>query len=98
MATKIEIANRLAMSFVMSTSKEEGANLIIRELKSLTYDNTNTIISNSDKLEIIRLIGEFISGQRPFQYRDGGTIIITEQKDNSNYLDVIDYIFLNVKK
>lgn len=98
MATIIEIANRLAMSFVRSTSKQEGANLIIRELNSLTYDNTNNYISNSDKLEIIKLIGEFISGQRPFQYRDGGIVIITEQKDNSNYLDVVDYIFANVKK
>ena len=98
MATIIEIANRLAMSFVRSTSKQEGANLIIRELNSLTYDNTNNYISNSDKLEIIKLIGEFISGQRPFKYRDGGNVIITEQKDNSNYLDVVDYIFANVKK
>ncbi|MCG8828983.1 hypothetical protein G1J88_11390 [Tenacibaculum dicentrarchi] len=97
MATKIEIANRLGKAFVQSVNKQEGADIIIRELKSLTYENTNTKISNEDKLEILKLISEFISGKRLFQYGDGGRVIITEQKDNSNYLDVLDYIFINVK-
>ena len=98
MATKIEIANRLAKDFIRSISKEEGASKIISELNSLTYEGTNNNISAQDKIELINLIGEFISGKRPFQYRDGGTIILSEQKDNSNYLDVIDYIFVNIKK
>ena len=98
MATKIEIANRLAKEFIASSSKEEGASKIINELNSFTYEGSTNKISIEDKLDLVRLIGEFISGKRPFQYRDGGKVILSQQKDNSNYPDVIDYIFINVKK
>ena len=98
MATFIEIANRLGKQFVSSKNKTETANLIIQEIKGLIYSESKKQLTQTDRELIVKYIGEFISGARPFQYKEGGQIILTEQRDNSDYLDLVDYILDGLKK
>ncbi len=98
MATFIEIANRLAKDFVTSSDKHSAARLIISEINDLIYTESQKPLDYSDKRLIVQFIGEFISQKRPFQYKDGGRVIISEQKDNTQYLDMVDYILNELNK
>ena len=98
MATYIEIANRLAQHFVTSIDKVKAANYIINEINNLVYSENQQSLTFQDKKLIIKYIGEFISGSRLFQYRDGGRILIVEQRDNSKYLELVDYMLNNLNK
>lgn len=92
MATFIEIANDLAKHFLTSQNRQQAVIYIINEINGLVYSTSNEQLSYSDKKLIVRYIGEFISGQRPLQYRYGGRVIITEQKDNTQFVGMVDYI------
>ncbi|MBB6681208.1 hypothetical protein H4O20_07100 [Aequorivita sp. 609] len=98
MATFIEIANRLAKNFVTSSDKASAVRHIISEINGLIYTESKKPLDYSDKKLIVQYIGEFISRKRPFQYRDGGQVIISEQKDNTQYLDMVDYILNELDK
>ena len=98
MATFIEIANRLAKHFATSKDKREAANYIIQEINGLVYTESKRPLNLEDKQTIVKYIGEFLSKQQPLQYKEGGKVIILEAKDNSNYLDMVDYILSEIKK
>ncbi len=98
MSTFIEIANRLGKQFVSSNDKAQAVNQIIKEIRGLVYSEDNRPLSYSDREYLVKLIGEFISGKRPFQYKDGGRIILNEQRNNSDYLDLVDYVLNELKK
>lgn len=92
MATFIEIANELAKHFLTSQNRQQSVIYIINEINGLVYSNTSEPLTYEDKRLIVSYISEFISGKRPLQYRYGGQIIITEQKDNTQFIGMIDYI------
>lgn len=98
MATFIEIANRLAKHFATSKDKQDSANYIIKEINGLVYTESQKPLNIEDKQTIVKYIGEFLSKQRPLQYKEGGQVVIIEAKDNSNYLDMVDYILSELNK
>lgn len=98
MATFIEIANNLAKDFVTSSDKRAAARRMISEINGLVYSESQKPLLYSDKKRIVQYIGEFISRERPFQYRDGGRVVISEAKDNTQYLDMVDYILNELDK
>lgn len=98
MATYIEIADRLAKNFITSSDKSAAAQQIVTEINGLIYSESKKPLDFADKKQIVTYIGEFISRKRPFQYKEGGRIIIAEQKDNTQYLEMVDYILSQLEK
>ncbi len=82
MLTIIEIANELAYSFIWSKNKKDASIHIITEINSLIYPESNKPIDYSIKVEIIRLIQQYI---------------VTELKDNSLFYYLKDHILQQLK-
>ncbi len=87
----ITIANRLALSFVRSPNKKYVEKHIMQEINCLVHEESKQPVDYKVKVEIIKLMQEFISGKRPYQLNNG-EIIITESKENNICLEMMDYI------
>lgn len=95
MAELITIANRLAISFVQSLNKKYAAKHIMHEINSLVHEETKEPVDYKIKVEIIKLMKEFILGKRPYQLSKD-EIIITESKQNALCLEMMDHILKQI--
>jgi hypothetical protein len=91
----INIANELAASFIQTSDKKYAAKHIIHEINSLVHKESKEPVDYKLKLEIIKLMQEFISGRRPYKLNND-EIIITESKENINRLETIDYVLKQI--
>jgi len=91
------IAQEYASLFVRAENKIEAANEIIARINSLKFEDGSSI-GNEEIENILQLIGEFVSNRRTWKYKYGGYVIKPKAHDNEAYLNLIDYIFSQVKK
>ena len=98
MPTFIEIANDLAKHFIVNTNKKAAADYIVREINGLVLNDTNEPLDANQKKLLIDIIGEFLSKQRPLQYKDGGRVLIVESRDNTSYLELVEYMLNELNK
>jgi len=91
------IAQEYASLFVRAEDKNQAANEIIDRINNLKFNDSSTL-TNDHKKYILQLIGEFISNKRTWKYKYGGYIISPKAQDNESYLNLIEYIFAQIKK
>ncbi len=77
MATLIEIAKDLANSFILARNKKDAASHIIFEINRLVYSDSRQTFEFPVKMEIVKLIQEYIS---------------VKSKDSLVFLGTRDYI------
>lgn len=91
------IAQEYASLFVRAEDKNKAANEIIDKLNNLKFKD-DSLLNNEDKHYIINLIGDLIANRRTWKYKYGGYFVRPSAKDNESYLNLIEYIFTQVKK
>ncbi len=91
------ISQGYASLFCRAEDKVQAANEIITRINILKFEDGSPI-SNDHKKYILKLIGEFISNKRIWKYKYGGYIISPKAYDNESYLNLIEYIFSQIKK
>jgi hypothetical protein len=91
------IAQEYASLFVRAEDKVQAANEIIARINNLKFED-GSLLDNDQKKYILQLIGEFISNKRIWKYKYGGYIISPKAYDNESYLNLIEYIFSQIKK
>jgi hypothetical protein len=96
--TKEELAQKYARLFKVSKTKEDGANVIVEKLNSLRYEEDDELLTYEEKVEILHIIGEFLSRKRLFKYQNGGKILIVEEQDNEKFLSVLSDILSQLNK
>jgi hypothetical protein len=79
MPTLLEISNELARSYAHADNKKHAVTRILTEINSLVYSSSKQPVEHSVKIMIVRVVYEFISGQRAFLYKNGKNFSLTDQ-------------------
>lgn len=90
MASKKDFAQQYVSRIVNAKDKSDETERIINEINKITYAETNEVINNKDKLEILQ---EIFSTFCP-----DGRVRLLKEADNQNYLTMIRYVMDELKK
>ncbi len=85
MATTKELAEQYAKRILNSSNKKEETQKVLNEINNLKYSGTNNIISNEDKLDILKEM------QNKLNPRTGQTVLL-EHAENKSYLQLVAHM------
>lgn len=90
-----QVAQDIAEDFIRTSragNTNRAALNVANEINSLYFVDGNKPLTREEKLNILELVRQFIAEERTWKYERGGTIIISEQKDNKMFLDMVGQI------